>query len=177
MASVSMDLKDYKDFRKTLNYIARWGIKAQKFFGENTDGLARAPSSRHGICWSERSIYWQLPKDYKEGYESCGLVHELSHVLVQQQASKIDEIHSPLLALDYYGVRYMRISGWKEWMENYLDLKVYWPQYNTRTRGSLIRTSLHMAVQCGLLTPNGKPTFQRTGFWSKNGFIRLKVGL
>lgn len=151
---------------KVLAYGQQWGVPIiivdrnglgypVQLDGHIVEDTHQGPSDG-SICWPERTILWP-----RGGQVAHALLHELNHVLMDIDPDQIDEVSSGLLALDAYGSRLLRLSGWREWMASYSVDDTEWLDVSTRQRGKLLRSSLSDAVRLGLLDPAGRPTFKR----------------
>lgn len=110
------------------------------------------------------------------------LIHEISHVLLSVDPEQVDEARSAMLALDYYAGLHLGLgAGWEKWMsgftldrETLLDngvtkleadlLLVEWGDFDQATEEILLSKSLKMAVDAGLLTAQGVPTFDHSAW-------------
>jgi hypothetical protein len=74
-----------------------------------------------------------------------------------------------MLALDYYGTRWLKLSGRRAWMRDFgIDDAVFpmssayeWGGLCVADKHDYLQQSLKRAVRRKLLTENGKPTFHR----------------
>jgi hypothetical protein len=167
--------KDEQDLSKAVAYCARWGVELRES-GSCSSGC-EAPYGGGGIDWKARAIIFKLRFYEDSGIAACALVHELSHILCGVHPDEVDEVDSEMLALDFYGNRYLKLSKWGTWMSSYWIessplsklcshapefcecFHGEWPTLTTRARGKLIDHSRALAVEAGLLTRSGRPTF------------------
>lgn len=93
---------------------------------------------------------------------------------------KIVEIRSATLALDYYGGSYLGLEGWEKWMGSFTlareilldngytkldaEFTADWAELDEATKERLVAKSLAVAVETGLLTAQGAPTFNRSAW-------------
>ncbi len=141
-------------------YCARWEVP-----------LATGIISTHmgpgafSIRWPSRTIIEGAAGYDPDDDDAWYLLHELSHILIDKNPNKVSEPHSAMLALDFYGARHLKLKGWTDWMDTFgiggERSYLTWPQLSTRERGALMKASLEDAVNLGLLTRKGRPTFVR----------------
>jgi|ERR1700722_4335307 len=156
------------DTLRVLNYCYRWGVGVV-FGAPPHDVLA----GRRGLFTILEGVIFRDPgrlPAFNSSEEPLDLLHELSHVLDGSPPVDADELLGPILALDYYGSRWLHSTGRREWMR---DFAIGYE--STRTRSSafewgglcqvdkhyFLQRSLKRAVRRGLLTADGKPTFHR----------------
>jgi len=114
-----------------------------------------------GIHWPTRTIVTALDgSDTSPKWEGCLLVHELSHVLVEQEPDEVDEVGSAMLALDYIGCRLHKLA-WSEWMEEYEVNGRIWSMLSRQVRAEALAQSRAVAIHQGLLDEHGRPTYRR----------------
>ncbi len=179
------DTRSYTDLTRALRYARQWKVpvvkRADAFAMQDALGDSRTDCCSSGsdttILWTHRRalrcIYTE-PQDHFLATKpsGCALVHEVGHILFGEHPAHIHEVNSGLLAFDYYSTRFLRLSGWSEWMRTYLiaaNLKraatfwntVYWREASPRLKADTLRHSLKAAVQKKLLTEDGIPTFRR----------------
>ena len=156
-------------FDLALRYVRRWGIEVRLV----PDGIpdytsypyGRFFSNNHGIIeWPDRRIWWRLNYLNKEAPNE--LLHELGHCLDKDDPDTSEEATGPVLAFEYYSTRFLGLPGWSDWMYAYqIDVSpdkglVDWPKASTSVRHGFLQKSLSKAVQRGILTQDGKPTFR-----------------
>lgn len=149
--------------RRVFRYAKRWGVEVQLRDAPIllSSKYSPAPFTRGGI--DGNVVYWQ-ENNSQRPFDCWALMHEISHVIVGVSPSNIDEIHSAMLALDYYGGGWLRMSGWTDWMGDYYfeDNDSIWRTAPPGYRGHLIAASLYQAVTLGLFDERGRPTFERS---------------
>lgn len=158
-------------FRRVLRYCERWGVDVE--VGDfpvlpgaqiSRTGWSGSAFSLGGILSTRRGrrIVWD--ESGNGDAEACELLHELGHCLDRRLPWNADEIYGPMLAFEYFSTRFLHLKGRSEWMvyfglgDEFGDAE--WDAVSTRTRGDLLRRSLKRAIDRGLLTKTGKPTFQ-----------------
>lgn len=77
------------------------------------------------IHWPSRQIIEPIATVPKRGRVATDgdrwyLVHEISHILVNVDPDDVNEIHSPMLAMDYYAGQHLGLSGWEDWMDSFV---------------------------------------------------------
>ncbi len=133
------------------------------------------------IHWPTRKIVEPITEGPKRRLatdnDTWYLLHEMSHILVNVDPEEVDEIRSATLALDYYGGSYLGLEGWEKWMGSFtLDREILldngytkldaeftaeWAELEEATKERLVAKSLAVAVETGLLTAQGAPTFKQ----------------
>lgn len=139
------------------------------------------------IHWPSRQIVEPIATVQKRGRVATDsdrwcLVHEISHILVNVDPDDVDEIHSPMLAMDYYSGQYLGLSGWADWMDDFTlpememvarpdevgDIPLLrsceWGDVDKTVQERLLGESLGHAIAKGLLTEDGTPTFNRAAW-------------
>lgn len=152
-----------EDFYKVLLYCQRWGVEVKFDFPDYDDmsGLFTSRVDLSHVMYTPilRHIYWH---DKKNECWSHWLLHELSHCLASKNPSCIDEPGSEMIAFEYYSTRYLKISGWTEFMADYsLGDGRPWYYHSQEEKSIVLKRSLVKAMNAGLLDVNGKPTFRR----------------
>lgn len=138
-----------------------------------------------GIHWPTRKIVEPIataPKRERVATDkdTWYLIHEISHVLLNVDPEQVDESRSAMLALDYYAGRHLGLGGWEKWMSGFTldretlldngfteiqaDLSLEWGEIDQATEDLLLSKSLKLAVDAGLLTKQGAPTFNRSAW-------------
>lgn len=156
----------HPEVQRVLRYIARWGVPTESVRETKLAVTDEAPYGvGGGIHWPSRTIIVSGFEDVVNyPWGACLLLHELSHVLDGTQPDNADEVGGPILALDRYGARYLRLSGWSDWMSEFLlydndPAGTLWTNASTCRRGGLLQASLTRAYHSGLLDRSGRPTF------------------
>lgn len=170
--------------KKALRYLRQWGVpvdvRREPSTSEATDVRHHPGNATCRIDWKQRKILWtgfSLPLE-----TGNFLIHELAHCLAPVHPDKINEATSLMLAFEYYSHRWLRLTGWREWQQGRgMNIRVAWrlitkPRGSARSCGTLfvpwndapmykrheaLAFSLKAAVRAGVLTPEGRPTFQR----------------
>lgn len=139
------------------------------------------------IHWPSRQIVEPIATVPKRGRVATDsdrwyLVHEISHILVNVDPEDVDEVHSPMLAVDYYAGKHLGLSGWDDWMADFtlpememvarsaevgdppLLRSCEWKDVDAKVQAHLLGQSLGHAIAKGLLTEDGTPTFNRAAW-------------
>ena len=91
------------------------------------------------------------------------ILHELSHLVAGNAEYPTDdhEVHSAMLAFEFYSARWLRLQPYRlSWMQGFgLPLHGYWWDAPVDKRCEYISCSLDTAVEIGILTCDGRPTF------------------
>lgn len=144
-------------------YIERWGVPVVSA-GPVTHAAPYGYTG--GIHWPTRTIVTPLIAQQVEtgrrewAWDGALLVHELSHVLVDENPDGVDEVESAMLALDYAGCRLLKL-GWSEWMSEYEVAGRHWSLMSRQARADALAISRREARERGLLDERGRPTFRR----------------
>jgi len=167
-----------RDFERVLHYVHRWGVKVvilpdEWIQGEMRDvPYGRFHSTNHGVIdWPKRTILWGDSK--LDGDAPNELLHEVGHCLDEKDPDAGDEVEGLVLAFECYSTRFLRLSGWTAWMRQYqvmLENGAYrdWPYTRPSYRRRMLAGSLKKAVEAGILTQDGKPTFKLPVYWGKH---------
>jgi len=162
---------------KVRKYAKRWGIRIASDLGDTHDG-----PGLFGIHWPSRTVvepFATFPKRERVATDSDTwyLIHEISHILVNVDPDDVDEVHSSMIAMDYYAGQHLGLSGWDDWMEDFTlpamemvardpgDQEVSllrsceWSDVDKTVQARLLERSLGDAIAKGLLTEDGTPTF------------------
>jgi hypothetical protein len=121
----------------------------------------QAPANTGGIGLDARGkplwIVWH-PKELRTWDDLCGLIHEFAHVAVKKDPDDVNEINSPMLAVEaalhqHCNVPDMRVS---RWMCRFGIDSWYWPDAPWGRRVRVLHVSLQRGMQAGLLTERGE---------------------
>lgn len=149
---------------RVLNYCYRWGVDV--VFGTPPHNVS---ASMRGLFTILEGVIFRDPgrlPAFSSTEEPLDLLHELSHVLDGSPPSSAQELSGPMLALDYYGSRWLRLSGRGAWMRDFgiddaMSSAYEWGGLCVADKHDYLQRSLKKAVRRGLLTADGKPTFHR----------------
>ena len=178
---------------KVRKYAKDWGVEIGATHVMELYPPAHVPWTHDGpgifaIHWPTRRIIEPLAEKPKRGRvatdrDTWYLIHEISHVLLNVDPEQVDEARSSMLALDYYAGRHLGLGdGWDKWMDGFTldretlldngfteiqaDLSLEWGEIDQATEDLLLSKSLLLAVDAGLLTKQGAPTFNRSAWIS-----------
>lgn len=164
---------DAAELRSVLRYAERSGVKVE--LREHTGPWRRhvtftAPASAAVIDWADRTV-WFADDAQGKAEQRCALVHEIVHVVVGVRPDLVDEVESGMLAIEHYVARSAKLSGWTEWMNNYIiDGGFSWQYASTQKRGAALLDSYMGAIRNGLIDDRtGRPTFGVSALTSKEG--------
>lgn len=177
---------------KIRQYANDWGIKIHASHFMELYPRGQVPWTHDGpgifaIHWPTRKIVEPWAIEPKPGLVASDndvwyLVHEISHILVNVDPDDVDEVHSPMLAMDYYAGRHLGLSGWDNWMADFtlpememvarsvevgdppLLRSCEWKDVDAKVQAHLLEQSLGHAIAKGLLTEDGTPTFNRAAW-------------
>ena len=151
---------------RVLNYCYRWGVGV--VFGSPPPPRANhAGNNSRGLFTIYDGVIWRDPAKspwFDSPEEPIDLLHELSHVLDGSPTHTARELSGPMLALDYYGTRWLKLFGRRAWMRDFgVDGHegAEWGDLCVADKHDYLQRSLKKAVRRGLLTADGKPTFHR----------------
>jgi hypothetical protein len=147
-------------FSRVLGYCRRWRVDVRTECPPDCS----ANNSRGNFTILRGAIFHDAKPQYASYDDPLDLLHELSHVLNGCSPNRADELGGPMLALDYYGTRFLRLAGRRRWMADFgLDDhdRRDWGEIGAAAKHAYLQRSLRKAVQRGLLTREGKPTFRR----------------
>lgn len=160
-----------RDMKKVVRFIERWGVRLELGRPSSMVGFYEGPIMG-GIHWPTRTIWWPWDEPANE-LSACALLHELSHVVVDESPDEVSEIHSAMLAFEHAAMRSLRLP-WSMWMDNFhLDVVdtiaenepitkvklITWNELPSKERHDLLAESRAKAIESGLMTPNGRLTF------------------
>jgi hypothetical protein len=159
-----------KEFASAMRMCARWGVNVLLGADAN-ETVARVTRSWvrdarwSGAPQSAANTYWPTLiawEDKIEKEDSAPLLHELAHCLDSELPRQCDEVHGPLLAVEYALDRAVGVAR-SEWMRDYGVGPYFasWHLCSTRERGRLLANSRKRAVRAGLLTPDGRLTYNK----------------
>lgn len=114
-----------------------------------------------GYAWtpSRLVLHWCLRQNTNGDWDACHLVHEISHLLDGGCPEDANELDGPIMALDYYVIRHLRIPCAVAWMDQYElgDMSEYsWRTAPPAVRRDVLQRSLKAAVERDLLDTNGR---------------------
>jgi hypothetical protein len=147
------------DVKKVVRFIERWHVPIRLGRPESSIGFYEGPISG-GIHWPTRTIWWPWD-DSNHELSACALLHEFTHILVDEDPANVDEISSAMLAFESIAMR-MLCLPWSRWMNRYhLDdtQTITWDELTTNERHELLATSRSKAIALGILSPSYRPTF------------------
>ena len=167
---------------KVRQYAKDWGIKISGL-RLNRGAITHDGPSVFGIHWPTRLIVGPLARTLTDA-DAWYLVHEISHVLINEDPDDVDEVHSAMIAMDYYAGQHIGLSGWESWMDDFalpemamvarrgvdevgdtpLLRSCEWKDVDAEVQAHLLEQSLGHAIAKGLLTEDGTPTFNRAAW-------------
>lgn len=158
-------------FLDALEYARRWRVSVivRSLTARDRVGLRETHTGPEtgGIHWPTRTVNW--PAEAVSREDIPAFIHEVSHVLCSVQPHKIDEVKSPMLALDHAAFAYLGARDlWFRWMSNFQVASSSnpgrtsgWPDAPRAYRASLLGRSQDLARKAGLLTAQNGLTFGR----------------
>ena len=160
-----------EEIERTADFGERWGVKIVLEDHDSDPVVFHSLDYSSGpivgtICWPTKTVYWP---PYRQGYGSSNvnaLLHEISHCVVNVAPDDVDEVDHGLLAFELFSSRFLHLRGWKSWMHSFrCDWRPHGNDYlycllPHEGRSDVLRRSFQGAVRAGLLTPDGKLTFQ-----------------
>lgn len=155
-----------RQIAELIEYARRWGVTVH--LRDHALHLKSCSHLHHGpqagvIDWSDRSIWFGSDINFSPT-DPCALLHEIAHCLDDVTPTYSDEVGSFMLAFEAYSCRWLRLTGRRQWMYDFgVGDDLLWSEISTARRSALIAASLKDAVERGLLTQDGKPTFRRDG--------------
>jgi hypothetical protein len=138
------------DTLRVLNYCYRWGVGV--VFGTPPHDV---PANRRGLFTIFEGVIFRDPERVRrhemvigeDSEEPLDLLHELSHVLDGSPLSSAQELSGPMLALDYYGSRWLRLLGRSAWMRDFGIDDAVFPMSSAYEWGGLCVADKHYYLQ------------------------------
>lgn len=111
-----------------------------------------------------RAIHFVRHPERNPGMIALDILHELSHHIAGNAQCPTDdhEVHSAMLAFEFYSARWLWLQPYRlAWMRGFgLPLYGDWWDAPVDKRCEYISSSLETAVEIGILTRDGRPTFR-----------------
>ncbi len=198
--------KTQQEFDRVVRYAGRWGVQVvfdspslptvgelwstapedAEYSEDNAPTWSNGPTDEVLIHWPTRTIHWKSSDKGTLLHDSAlALLHELNHCLQKACPDDINEVESAMLAFEYYSVRFLKLSGWKAWMQDFnVPLPRTWGGWGGWSKAThtekhkLLVKSREIAQHVGLLDDALKPTYRRPSYMPSNDLsLTLEGGL
>lgn len=159
-------------FHRLLLEAERWGVPVEFFDGKALPSRLKSPRGSGGILWLARTIAWR--KDRCLDAHCSEFVHELNHILADQDPRHVDEVNGPMLFLDFLQHRRSKIPGWSAWMDFFYmpeeGLSVTWTELDSATKHTYLQASRAQALAFDLVDEHDRFTYRRGTLSRPHGY-------
>jgi hypothetical protein len=158
----------------------RWGVPVAVGAVEYRDtalrhahGWRMGPTLDTWIRWPERLIvvephvFGRLDTPSSIKAQAIDLAHELAHCVAGEDPDEIDEVESPLFAIEHAigkacGLRFPeQVSAWTLRTPDEAQEETSWERLTTREKALVMRRSREAAIAAGLLDRDLRMTYRR----------------
>lgn len=147
---------------RVLEEARRWGLTVVR----SVVPFHGADSLIHGVGIELGTSTLFVPEGpFYDESTPCGVMHEISHILVQEDPWVVDEVGSGMLWIDYEAKRRLNLGGWTRWMRDYgvythlAPKKALWTELSAHEAWAVLQDSRRSAQEAGLVDAEGAPTY------------------